>query len=105
MKMRKMVLRLSAGVGMDSAEFLLVPTIMSEEELSNYAWEAAVNFGQMYGLEPESSRQYYSEEEEEDEDFDAMFTDDIGGYFEEYNPEKHDGLVVGSFSEPEFRNM
>jgi len=93
-ELKKMVLRLSAGVGMDSAEFVLVPVTMTEDELSNDAWEAAVQHAQMYGLEPDSYRCYY-EGEESDEDDDDRFSNDIEGYFEEYDPEEHDGLRIG----------
>lgn len=99
-----MVLMVSAGIGMDSAEFLNVPVGMTEEELSNYAWESAVNFGQMYGLEPESHRDYYEDGELEEEDSDN-FTNDIEGWFEVYDSEKHDGLTVNTKGIPEFRDM
>jgi hypothetical protein len=107
METRKMVLQMSAGVSMNSAEFLNVPVDMSEDELSAYAWECAVEFARTYGLEPESAREFYPEEDDEDEDWygNARFTDDIEGWFEEYDSDKHDGLVVGYSSTPKFRDM
>lgn len=89
---KKMVLRVSAGVGMDRNEFVLVPADMTEEELSDYAWQEALEQGQSYGLEPDSHREFYSEEDCPDDD---SFTGDIEGWFEDYDPELHDGLRIG----------
>lgn len=89
---KKMVLRVSAGVGMDRNEFVLVPVDMTEAELSDYAWQEALDWAQSYGLEPDSHREFYSEENCPD---DESFTDDIDGWFEDYDPELHDGLRIG----------
>lgn len=105
METRKMVLKVSAGVNMDSAEFLNVPVDMTEDELNAYAWEAALEFAQSYGLEPESAREFYPEDEDEDEYGNDRFTDDIEGCFEVYDPEEHDGLTVGYSGSPKFRDM
>lgn len=95
---KRMVMRVSAGVGMDSAEFLLVPVDISEDELNEYAWQSAVQLAESYGLEPDSNRAFYNEDEEreEDDEFDNRFTNDIEGWFEAYDPDAHDGLRVGS---------
>jgi hypothetical protein len=100
---KKMVLMLTAGVGMDAAEFLNVPVDMTEDELSTYAWEAAVQFAQSYGLEPEGHRS--DSDEFEDEYGNYNYTNDIEGWFEEYKPEDHDGLVVGNSAHPTFRDL
>ena len=89
---KKMVLRVSAGVGMDRNEFLLVPVTMTEEQLGDYAWQEALEQGQSYGLEPDSRREFYNEEDCPD---DESFTGDIEGWFEDYDPELHDGLRIG----------
>lgn len=104
--MRKMVLMLTAGVGMNSAEFFNVPADMTDEELSDYAWESAVQFASSYGLEPEVFRDtILDEDEDEDEYGNDNYTDDIEGWFEEYSPEEHDGLVCGYDSKPKFQDL
>lgn len=89
---KKMVLRVSAGVGMDRNEFMLVPINITEEELGDYAWQEALEQGQSYGLEPDTHREFYSEEDCPD---DESFTGDIEGWFEPYDPDEHDGLRIG----------
>ena len=92
---KKMVLLLSAGIGTDYAEFYLVPVDMTQEELDDYAWEAAKQHGESYGIYPESERpEDYDEEDAEGWGSDS-YSDDIEGHFEDYNPEEHDGLRVG----------
>lgn len=81
--MRKIVLRGSAGiVGTDYCE-LYEADNETDEELSDIAWETAVNWAQSYGVE----------EGEEDEEGYENFQN-IDGWWEEYNPEEHDGLIV-----------
>jgi hypothetical protein len=92
---KKMVLMLGAGyAGMRSAEFHLVPTSMTEDELETYAWHAAVDFASAYGIYPTSDLEGLSDEELAEID-DSDYTDNIEGWFVDYNPDKHDGLRVG----------
>lgn len=97
-KFKRMVMRATAGVGMDAVEFMLVPVGTSEDELNDYAWQSAVQLAESYGLEPDTNREFYNEdaEREEDDEFDNRFTGDIEGWFEDYDPDAHDGLRVGS---------
>jgi hypothetical protein len=95
--MRKMVLRLECGIGTDTAEFYLVPDEIDQEQLDDYAWEKALANADTYGIYPESDR---PEEDEDDEDAPDSWTsdtysDDIEGWWEVYDEEKHDGLRVG----------
>ena len=90
---KHMVLRLDCGVGMNSAEFFLVPCDMTEEELDNWAWEEAVQFAQSYGIENEADRPHYETEEDEENDT-TEYSSDISGWFEFYNPERHNGLSM-----------
>ncbi len=95
---KKMVLRLDAGfAGTDSAEFWLVPINVTQDQLDDEAWERAKSHAEMYGVYPESER---PEDEDEDEENGwggggESYTDNIEGYFEDYNPDEHDGLRVG----------
>ena len=95
-ELKKMVLMLDAGyAGMRSAEFYLVPVDMTEDELSQYAWESAVDFASSYGIYPTRDLDGLSDEEMAELDLDD-YTDNIEGWFVDYNPDKHDGLRVGS---------
>lgn len=90
---KKMVLFLDAGyAGMTTVGFLEVPVSISQEALDNCAWEWAVEYAEGYGVYPESSR---PEDDEDDED-NNNYTDDMSGYFEEYDADKHDGHRVGN---------
>ena len=90
---KKMVLHLDAGfAGMDGAEFWKIPVNISENDLSNLAWECACNHAEMYGIYPENCRPDDLDEEEEDGD---SYSDNIEGYFEDYDPKVHDGYRIG----------
>ncbi len=106
--MIKVILHLDCGPGMSSADAFLV----SEADwvaynshspdnpggLSDYAWEAAVDFASTYGIYPESDR---GDDEEDSDDY----SDDINGYFELYNPKQHDGLMIGTQREWEWKEL
>ncbi len=105
--MHKMILRLDCGVGMNSADAFLITDEEYEEfknpevndSLSSYAWEAAVEFAEGYGIYPFSDQPEDWDEDADDEDSYGgrgdEYSEDIEGWFEEYDPEKHDGLRVG----------
>jgi hypothetical protein len=83
---------------MESAEAYLV----SDEEyndwkadtypnsLNDTAWDYAVQFAESYGIYPESDRPDDADPEDDD-----PYSDDIDGWWEEYDPKKHDGLKAG----------
>ncbi len=86
-------MRLDAGfAGTDSAEFWLVPVDATQQEIDDLAWERALNHAEMYGIYPESERPNYCIYYEEHD----SYSDNIEGWFEDYDPEKHDGLRVGN---------
>lgn len=90
---KKMVLRLYGGVlGTDSADFYLVPVDANEEELNEFAWGEAVNWAAGFGVYPESEK---PEDYDEEYDHGDEYSDDISGWFEEYDSDEHDGLRVG----------
>jgi len=91
--MRKIVIGMDAGMaGTDSWEFWLVPDSVSDNELSDFAWERGKNHAEMYGIYP---REEYADTEDFDED-DESYSDSIEGWWEVYDPEKHDGHRVGN---------
>lgn len=92
--MRKIILRGSAKtVGTDFAEALLVPNDTSDDKITEYCYEASVENAQMYGwdLVDDYSNEYESE----------VTSDDLEYYWEDYDPEEHEGLraVGGSFED------
>ena len=88
---KKMVLHLDAGLaGVTDTEFWKIPVNISGKDLSNLAWERALDHAETYGIYPESCRPDDLDEEDED-----SYSDNIEGYFEDYDPEKHDGYRVG----------
>ena len=89
---KKMVLHLDAGfAGISATEFWKIPVNISENDLSNLAWVCACNHAEMYGIYPESCR---PDDLDEEDDVDS-YSDNIEGYFEDYDQEKHDGYRVG----------
>lgn len=100
--MRYIVFRLNAGmVGTDEAQFEEFEDDISDDELSNEAWERALDHASSYGVYPTSEMPDDYDEDEVTWQSDE-YSDNIEGYWEEYNPEKHDGLIVGPG--PAFKN-
>lgn len=87
--MRKMVLFVECGVGTKDATAYLVPASMTEEELNDYAWQAACQHADSYGHYPESERPDDCEEDEEE-----IYDHNIKGWFEEYDVKEHDGQLI-----------
>lgn len=88
--MRKIVIGMDAGfAGTDAWEFYEVPVSITDEELNQFAWERAKDHAEMYGVYPRE--EYVGEEDYEDDD---SYSDNIEGWFEEYDPEKHDGHTM-----------
>lgn len=88
-----MVLHLYGGVtGTDSADFYLVPVGTSQEDLDNFAWQKAVDWAESFGIYPESDK---PEDYDDEEDHGDEYSDNIEGWFEDYDADKHDGLRVG----------
>ena len=117
--MKKVILRLCCGTGMESAEAFLVTqedwdthtnynTSVRDDTLGNYAWESAVDFASSYGIYPMTDMPDDHDENEEDWNSDS-YSEDIEGWFEEYDPEKHDGLMVNQMmvnqKEWQWRNL
>lgn len=90
--MRKIAIGMDAGcAGTDAWEFYLVPESVTDDELSDFAWQCGKNHAEMYGIYP---REEYAYTEDYDEDSES-YSDNIEGWWEEYDPEKHDGHAIG----------
>lgn len=98
---RLIVFSLSTGYcGMDGHEFEVFPDDVTDEELDGEAWQLALSNAESYGIYP---TEYMPEDYDEDEDgWDSdEYSDNIGGSWEDFDPEKHDGLVSGGGSATE----
>lgn len=101
--MRKMILRLSCGTGMNSDEAYLVTeedylawkNQALDNNMDDEAWIAAVQFAESYGIYPECDRPEDSDPDEDDQYGSGEYSENIEGWWEEYDPEKHDGLMIG----------
>jgi len=101
--MIKVILRLKCGVGTDTADaYLVTPeewaaynnpaTPYGQDVLADACWQEAIQYAESYGVYPESDK---PEEFDEDDDNGDVYTDNISGWLELYDPEKHDGLKAG----------
>lgn len=87
--MRKIYFKYSTGYcGMDAAEVADFPDNITDKELNDYAWEGALNNAEMYGIYPSDDVDMSDIDDDENGD---SYSDNIDGYWQEYDPEKHDG--------------
>lgn len=96
---KKMVLRMSCGVGTEVAEAFLVPITTSEDILNSYAWECAVEHAQGYGVyTTDEAPEDWDEDSEDNSGWDRVEynSDNIEGWFEPYDSTKHDGILTYS---------
>lgn len=90
--MRKIIFHLSTGyAGMDSCEVDIFPDDISDENLDDEAWTRAVQHAESYGIYPTS----YLEDSlmDGDEIGNEEYSDNIEGWWEDYDPERHKGMV------------
>ncbi len=97
--MRKIIFRAHAGMcGTDTAEAMLYPADTPDSVLDDDAWRFGLEHAESYGVYHEDSfdAEYYdSLSEEEQQEYEELHSYNIEGWWEEYNPEEHDGLAVG----------
>lgn len=83
--------------GMDGHDLLSMPDDATEEEVQDEAHLMALAHAESYGYYPPSDE--YPEEEEEEDDWESdQISDNIEGYAEPYDPDKHDMLRAGGGS-------
>lgn len=91
--MRKIIFFAHTGyAGMDSVDNGLYPDDVTDEELNDDAWHHALDNAEAYGIYPTPDDFEYDEDED---DYGDQYSDNIEGWWEDYDPEKHDGLVCG----------
>ncbi len=88
--MRKIVLRGSAKtVGTSFAELVEFPDDVTEDQLDRAAWHASIENAESYGWSYTGSDELL-----DDEEYDDYISDSELDYFwEEYDSEKHDGIL------------
>lgn len=97
---RKVVFRAHAGIcGTDTAEGFIYPDETTDQELAGDAWQFGLDHAESYGI-------YWSAEicDDEGEDGD-QYSDAIEGWWEEYNPDEHDGIITYGNGEPSFKDL
>lgn len=93
---RLIVFSLSTGYcGMDAHDFVVFPSDVTEDQLDEEAWERAVQHADSYGIYPISDKPEDFDADDYDSLDDDSYTDNIEGYWEDFDAEKHDGLVPG----------
>lgn len=76
--------------GSDGCEMHEFPDDTSDNELNDSAWQGAVDNASSYGIYPmEDAPEDYNDEEYDGGD---EYSDNIEGWWEEYDAEKHEGL-------------
>jgi hypothetical protein len=89
--MKKIVFFYDVGfAGSQTAEVIEFDDNVTDEDLDQYAWESALGWAESYGVYPESDRELSGEL---DEEFDECYSHNIEGYWEVYDPAKHDALI------------
>ncbi len=110
---RKIAICLFAGIGMETWEFYKVRPTVPDSLISAFAYHKAIEWAESYGIYYPGDAPDEADYEEGDEDAfqDAMDEWDsanhnweqVEGYFEEYNPDEHDGhSMTGT---PEFQEF
>lgn len=90
--MRKIIFHLSTGyAGMDSTEVDFYPDDVTDEKLNDHTWQLALNNAESYGIYPME----YLEDSlmGGDEIGNEEYSDNIEGWWEDYDPERHEGMV------------
>lgn len=89
---RKVVFFASCGVGTDTAEAFIVPEGWTDGMLSDEAWQFATQHAESYGVYPDS-------DDEDTENPNGLTWNEVEGYWEEYDSEKHDGHLLYGYND------
>jgi hypothetical protein len=91
----KIHIDLSTGyAGMDERSNYILSRDYTEDELNDLAWEMALDNAEMYGIYNANDLDDEPEEDEEDN-----YSYNIEGYWEIYDPEKHEGYFYSNKEE------
>ncbi len=99
----KIVIHTFACVGAEECTTYILERDYTETELSDIAWQEGVQYAESYGIYPPSEEDDENESEDEDGDWRS---EDIEGWWELYNAEEHDGLLIyGSNKDFKFNSL
>jgi hypothetical protein len=99
--MRKIVVHYHTGYcGSDGIDFYEVPEDTTDDQLYELAYEGAVEHAAQYGYYPPPE----FEDEESELDEDDSISENIEGWFEDYDPDEHDSKVPGG-GKPKFMKI
>ncbi len=93
--MRKIIFFASTGsCGSDGNDAQAYDDDVTDEQINSDAHAFALENAEMYGIYPRED--YENNEDYSDEELDGdEYSSNIEGWWEDYDPEKHDGLVPG----------
>lgn len=96
--MKHYIVHMHVGyAGMDGHDILSMPDDATEDEVQDAAHLMAIEHAESYGYYPSGDE--YPEEDDSDDDWNSdRISDNIEGYAEPYDPEKHDSLRAGGGS-------
>ena len=82
---------------MGSAEAWEVPLTVTDPELNDFVWERAREHAEMYGVHPPE----YDDDGEELENEEGLYGfnwDNVEGYWEPYDSDKHDSKLLYGYN-------
>lgn len=106
---RRVVFFASCGTGTDTAEAFIIDASdaadWDDNRLSKEAWAFAVDHAETYGVYPPEFNED-DDDEDDKENYYGFEWDNVEGYWEEYDAEKHDGhLLIGSQTEVSWNRL
>jgi hypothetical protein len=101
----KIVIGMDAGMaGTDAMSPFVLRVDYSGDELGDIAWQMGLNHAENYGVYPLYELEGMSEEELAEVD-ENDYSDNIGGWWELYDAEKHDGHITYGNESPHFQEL
>ena len=99
METKRIVLVTFVSVGAKEYTAWEVPARISSQDLDSLAWEAAVSYAEMYGVNDPG--EYVEEEWDSEQDYEVALHDweQVDGWWEVYHAEKHDGHLLYGHSD------
>ena len=90
----KIVITTHTGyAGMDSHDFYEINDDFNVDDLDDFAYQCAKDNAESYGIYAKD--EYENAEDSDDLDDNDSYSDNIEGFYEVYDPEKHDNYRCG----------